>query len=136
MSLPDDLSGAFGVVLVYRGAWCPYCNAQLSAFARAKESLDAAGIRVVAFSVDDEETSAELVATRHLNFPVGHNADADKVAETLGTYVNEEPRHLQSSGFVLGPNGSVLTAVYSSGAIGRLVQDDVVGLVHYINEQA
>ncbi|MDQ2727040.1 MAG: peroxiredoxin family protein [Actinomycetota bacterium] len=134
MSLPDALGGDFGAVLVYRGAWCPYCNAQLSAFARAKESLDAAGIKVVAFSVDDEETSAELVATRHLNFPVAHSADADKVSETLGAYVNEEPRHLQSTGFVLGPNGSVVTAVYSSGAIGRLVPEDVVGLVRYIKE--
>jgi peroxiredoxin len=27
LSLPDDLAGDFGVVLVYRGAWRPYCNA-------------------------------------------------------------------------------------------------------------
>jgi len=26
LSLPEDLSGGFGVVLVYRGAWCPYCK--------------------------------------------------------------------------------------------------------------
>lgn len=135
LSLPDDVGGDFGVVLAYRGAWCPYCNAQLSAFARAKESLDAAGIKVVAFSVDDESTSAALVEKRALNFPVAHSADADKVAEALGTYVNDEPRHLQSTGFVLAPDGSVVTAVYSSGAIGRLLPDDVVGLVRYIKEQ-
>ena len=28
--LPDDLSGGFGVILAYRGSWCPYCNAQLA----------------------------------------------------------------------------------------------------------
>jgi len=59
LSLPDDLSGGFGVVLVYRGAWCPYCKGQLAAFSRAKDSLDAAGIRVVALSVDDEQTSSD-----------------------------------------------------------------------------
>src|SRR6187399_3262034 len=26
VSLPDDLAGSFGVVLIYRGSWCPYCN--------------------------------------------------------------------------------------------------------------
>ena len=48
LSLPDALAGGFGVVLFYRGAWCPYCNAQLRAFQRAADTLDELGIRVVA----------------------------------------------------------------------------------------
>jgi len=135
LSLPDNVGGRFGVVLVYRGAWCPFCNAQLSAFSRASDSLDAEGIKVVALSVDDEDTSTKLVAKLHLNFPVAHSADVDKVAAALGAYVNDDPRYLQSTGFVLGPNGSVVTAVYSSGAIGRLVADDVIGLVRHIKDQ-
>ena len=35
ISVPDDLAGFYSVVLFYRGAWCPYCNAQLAAFSRA-----------------------------------------------------------------------------------------------------
>jgi peroxiredoxin len=38
--LPDALAGHFGVVLVYRGAWCPYCNAQLTSFQRALPKLE------------------------------------------------------------------------------------------------
>lgn len=136
LSLPDDLGGSYGVVLVYRGAWCPYCNAQLAAFGRAKDSFAAAGIKVAALSVDDEKTSAELVDKRHLAFPVAHSADATKVAETLGSYVNDDPLYLQSTGFVLAPDGTVLTAVYSSGAIGRLVPDDVEGLVRYLADHS
>jgi len=30
----------------------------------------------------------------------------------------------------------VLTAVYSSGAIGRLVADDVAGFIRYVQEHA
>lgn len=134
LSLPQDLAGDFGVVLVYRGSWCPYCNAQLSAFSRAKDDLDAAGIKVVALSVDDEQTSTELVEKRRLNFPIAHSADPDEVAATLGSYVNDEPRYPQSTGFILAPDGTVLLAVYSSGAIGRLVPDDVVGFVRYAKE--
>ncbi len=136
LSLPEDLAGSFAVVLVYRGAWCPYCNAQLRAFTRAQESLEAASIKVVALSVDDEQTSTELVEKLRLNFPVAHSADADEVAATLGSYVNDEPRYLQSTGFVLAPDGTVVTAVYSSGAIGRLLPEDVVGLVKYMQEHA
>ncbi len=135
LSLPDDLSGGFGVVLVYRGAWCPFCRGQLSAFSQAKDSLDAEGIKVVALSVDDAATSTKLVDKLGLNFPVAHGAEVDKVAAALGAYVNDDPRYLQATGFVLAPDGTVVTAVYSSGAVGRLVADDVVTLVHHIKEQ-
>jgi peroxiredoxin len=136
LSLPEGLAGSFGVVLVYRGAWCPYCNAQLSAFQRASASLEAAGVKVVALSVDDEQTSAALVDKLRLSFPVGHSVDADQVAAELGCYVNDEPHYLQSTGFVLAPDGTVVTAVYSSGAIGRLTPEDVVGLVTYLEDHA
>jgi peroxiredoxin len=132
LSLPDDLVGSFSVVLVYRGSWCPYCNAQLAGFARATDKLGELGIKVVALSVDDEKTSAALVAKLHLEFPVGYGADADCIAATLGAYTNDDPKYLQGTGFVLDPDGRVLIALYSSGAIGRLVADDVAGFVRYL----
>lgn len=135
LSLPEDLDGSFGVVLVYRGAWCPFCNAQLAAFGRATDSLEGAGIRVVALSADDEQSGRELIEKRHLSFPVAHSADVEKVAGALGAYVNEQPAYVQSTGFVLGPDGAVVTAVYSSGAIGRLMPEDVVGLVTHLKQQ-
>ena len=46
--MPETFAGQFGVVLFYRGAWCPYCNAQLRAYQRASATLADAGIRVVA----------------------------------------------------------------------------------------
>ncbi|EFG78455.1 antioxidant, AhpC/TSA family [Mycobacterium parascrofulaceum ATCC BAA-614] len=134
MSLPDDLAGSYGVILIYRGSWCPYCNAQLAAFSRALDTLSGLGVKVVAFSVDDEDTSAALIAKRRLRFPVGHSVDADKVAATVGAYVSEDPHYLQSTGFILAPDGTVRLAVYSSGAIGRLVADDVVGFIRYLTE--
>ena len=36
------------------------------------------------------------------------------------------------AGFVPDPDGRVIVSVYSSGAIGRLVPDDVVGLIRYL----
>jgi peroxiredoxin len=135
ISLPDDLAGSYGVVLIYRGSWCPYCNAQLAAFSRAFDALTELDVMVVALSVDDEETSAALVAKHKLRFPVGHSADADKIAAATGAYVNDEPHYLQSTGFLLAPDGTVQVAVYSSDGIGRLVADDVAGLVSYLKSQ-
>jgi peroxiredoxin len=136
IDLPGDLAGFFGVVLLYRGSWCPYCNAQLAGFSRAASTLAELGIKVVAISVDAQAEATSMVDKYHLDFPVGYGADADKVAAATGAYTNDSPHYLQSTGFVLDPEGKIITAVYSSGAIGRLVADDVVGLVRYIKSQA
>jgi peroxiredoxin len=135
-TIPDAFAGGFSVVLFYRGSWCPYCNAQLRAFERASQELTDAGIRVVALSVDDEEATSALVAKHHLTFPVGYGADAESVAALTGAFVNPDPVYLQSTGFVLNPEGTVVVSVYSSGPIGRLVPDDVIGLVRYLREYA
>jgi peroxiredoxin len=136
LTLPDAFAGDFGVVLLYRGSWCPYCNAQLRAFERAGQTLAEAGIKVAALSVDDRETTAALVDKNKLAFPVGYGADARAVAAATGAFVNPDPVYLQSTGFVLDPAGKVVVSVYSSGAIGRLVPDDVAGLVRYLREHA
>ena len=135
ISVTRHLSGQYGVVLIYRGSWCPYCNAQLSAFARAKDRLDELGIRVVALSVDAKADAIALVEKHRLNFPVGYGVDAEKIAVSTGAYVNDSPRYLQSTGFVLDPTGNVINAVYSSGAIGRLVAEDVIGFVRYVKSK-
>jgi peroxiredoxin len=136
LTIPGAFAGDFGVVLFYRGAWCPYCNAQLRAFERAGETLAAAGVKVAALSVDDKETTAALVGKHKLTFPVGYGAAAPAIASLTGAFVNPDPVYLQSTGFVLDPAGKVIVSVYSSGAIGRLVPDDVVGLVRYLREHA
>jgi peroxiredoxin len=136
LQLPDALAGHFGVILLYRGSWCPYCNAQLRAFQRAHDALAAVDARVVALSVDDEATTQAFIAKHGLQFPVGHSADARAVAAATGAFVNDDPPYLQSTGFVLDLTGRVIVSVYSSGAIGRLVPDDVTGLVRYIREHA
>jgi peroxiredoxin len=136
IALPDVFAGAWGAVIVYRGAWCPFCNAQLAGFAAEKDALDGLGVRVVALSVDDEATSAATAAKNHLQFPVGHSADADAVRAATGAFVNPTPHYLQPAGFVLGPDGTVKAAVYATSAIGRMLAKDVVGFVGYLKSVA
>jgi peroxiredoxin len=135
LQLPDALAGNYGVVLFNRGSWCPYCVAQLRSFQRALPQLEKAGITVVSLSVDDEATSKEMVGKHGLTFSVAYGADADRVAAVTGAFVNPEPRYLQSTGFLLDPAGRVAVSVYSSGAIGRLVPEDVLGLVRYMRQK-
>ena len=134
--LPGDLAGGFGVILFHRGSWCPYCNAQLAAFARAADKLAGEGIKVVSVSVDDREKSEALVEKYKLGFPVAYGADARAVSAATGAFVNDDPVCLQATGFVLSPEGRIVTAVYSTRAIGRLLPEDVLGFVRYLTSSA
>jgi peroxiredoxin len=136
IQISQSLRGSYGVVLIYRGGWCPFCQAQLAGFQRVSEKLAATGIKVVALSVDDEAATAGTVEKHKLGFPVGHSADVDKVAAITGAYTNETPRYLEATGFLLAPDGRILNAVYSSGPLGRLVAEDVIGMVAYLKSKA
>ena len=91
---------------------------------------------MAALSVDDEATTQALIAKHGLQFPVGHNADALAIAAATGAFVNDDPEYLQATGFGLDPAGRVIVGVYSSGAIGRLGPDNVIGLVRYLRDHA
>ena len=66
---------------------------------------------------------------------MGHSANAEKVASITGAYTNYSPRYLQTTDFLLAPDGKILNAVYSSGPIGRLVAEDVIGMVTYLKSK-
>jgi peroxiredoxin len=121
--------GCYGVVLVYRGAWCPYCVGQLRSFAGRHDQLQTAGISTVALSADSRTTAATTVADLHIPFPVGCEADVPQVSKALECYTDLGATFFQSTGFVLDPDGNVVLALYSSGPIGRLGPSDVLGFV-------
>lgn len=92
--VPEALAGGFGVILFYRGPWCPYCNAQLRSFQRAQDRLSEVGATVIALSVDDEQATKELIAEHGLTFPIGHDADAKAIAAATDALLNPDPEHL------------------------------------------
>jgi peroxiredoxin len=132
LALPEAFAGGFGVVLFNRGAWCPYCAAQLRAFQRALPKLAEIGVKVAAIWVENEATTKAFTEQHTIEFPIGYAADAAALAAATGAFVNPDPVYLESTGFVLDPTGKVLVSVYSSGAIGRLVPDDVAGMIQYV----
>ena len=128
--LPDELQGSLGIVLAYRGSWCLRCNAQLESFQKLLPELTEAGIKIAAFSTDDEDHALEMVKSHSLTFPVGFGVDMKEVGKTLMSYINEERGSLESSNFLLLRDGTIELAVYSSGPIGRLTPEDVLDFVN------
>jgi peroxiredoxin len=135
--LSEYVKGAWSIVLFYRGNWCPFCNAQLNAFQRKLPEFEKLGVRIIAISADSLDEAKQTVEKHHLTFPVLYGASPASIAKTFGAYVdrNTHGTYVNSTDFILQPNGAIAVAVYSSGAIGRIVADDALGLVKYIQSQ-
>lgn len=94
-------------------------------------ALTEAGVSVVALSTDGPGHAREMIDKCQLTFPVGYGLPLTQTAATLGAYYEERRGILHATGFVLRRDGSVGVACYSSGAIGRLVSEDVVRIVRF-----
>jgi len=103
----------------------------LAAFQDAQGALAEAGVGLVALSTDGREAAQGLVDELGLGFPVGHSLPLEATAEALGAF--HEPRRgiLHAAALLYDPDGRVLLSVYSSGAVGRLRPDELLGLVRF-----
>jgi peroxiredoxin len=70
VTLGELLAGGPVVLAFYRGAWCPYCNAQLRAYQAALAAFATRGARLVAISPQSPASGEELRQAARLAFPV------------------------------------------------------------------
>lgn len=139
IDLPGDLAGSFGIVLFYRGNWCPFCQTQLAEFQKQLEKFTDANVKVIALSVDSEAEATATVESNSLTFPVGYGLNPEATSATFGNYLSDgtDPHgiYTQATGFIVTPDGRIAVAVYSSSAIGRLTAADTLALVKYAQQQ-
>ncbi|MGE0652544.1 MAG: peroxiredoxin family protein [Alphaproteobacteria bacterium] len=127
--LPGDLTSRFCVILFYRGYWCPISRRQLDAFQSFAPKLGSLGATILAASADPYEKAQEVAAT--LSFPVAHGVSRE-VADAIGAWWDADRGIVQPAEFVIGPDRTIRSATYSTGAIGRIDPADVVSLVQLL----
>ncbi len=109
---------------------------QLAAFEKAKDRLREEEITVVAASIDPLDKARETVEKQGLTFPIGYGLPVKETAATLGAFYEEKRGILHATGFVVKPDHTISVAQYSSGPIGRLVWQDIFGLVQFYKKQS
>jgi peroxiredoxin len=88
------LAGGPLVVTFYRGAWCPYCNFDLTALEAARPEIERRGARLVAISEQTAPNSRKSQRQNGLGFPIlgdhaGEIAARFGVRWTLPEYLRE-----------------------------------------------
>lgn len=88
---------------------------------------------MVAASIDAIDKAKEVAA--EVSFPVAHGVTRE-IADRLGSWWEDRRGIIQPSNFLLGANGKVMVASYSSGPIGRFDASDVVKVINFYEAQA
>lgn len=88
-------------------------------------------MKLIAASVDKIEDAQKTVERHKLIFRVAYGLSASAFSHRTGAFFDEEKGYLQATGFVIAPEGTIATAVYSTGAIGRLTAADTLGMIDY-----
>jgi len=98
--------------------------------------LDQAGAAVVAASVDNEADTRQLIEMLQVTFPVAYGIDGMQVCQATGAYWEVRRSIVQATGFLLRPDGHIVTAVYSSAQIGRFIASDVLRVIDFQKKAA
>jgi peroxiredoxin len=96
-TLTGTLAGRAGVLVFYRGAWCPYCNIALNTYqAELLGELDRRGVVLVAVSPQTPDGSLSMQEKNELGFAVLSDP-GNRLAASVGilTAPSEEARAAQ-----------------------------------------
>jgi peroxiredoxin len=103
----------------------------LADFQQHKAEFDALDAQIVALSADREEDAGGTVERLGLGFMVLYDLGPEATSRAIGCYtgMHEGRPHIQPAAFILGPDGRIVHAMYSSGKVGRLTASDALTMV-------
>jgi peroxiredoxin len=83
-------------------------------------------VRLIAFSADDREHAREVQEKHDIAFALGYGVDAEAFARATGCYYDPDDHYLHASGYIVRPDGTIASAVYATGAVGRLRAEEAL----------
>jgi peroxiredoxin len=129
LTLPNDLTTPYTIVLFYRGHWWPFCRRLLTGFEERRAAFHTLGTTIVAGTVDSEADT--LTVAKDLGFPVAYGmtrADGD----VIGAWWEARRNHIQPSEFIVTQKGRVLSSTYSSSPVGRMDPEETLKLMQIL----
>lgn len=104
----------------------------MAAFSALKEEFSAANASILAASVDPIDKATEVQA--ETDFPIAYGVTREQ-ADSIGSWWEGRRSIIQPSEFILNDSGKVLSATYSTGPIGRVMPEDALKLIAFVERQ-
>ena len=132
-TLSTELGGRTAVVVLYRGAWCPYCNLALRAYQDdLVPTLDDKGIALVAISPQKPDGSLSVQEKNELSFVVLSDP-GNTIAARLGV-LTAPSQDAQAAQRMIGIDLSDLNADGGYGLpMPTVIIVDAAGVIRWID---
>jgi peroxiredoxin len=104
----------------------------LAAFNSAKGAFDEVDASILAASADTLENASRV--QEELGFRIAYGVTRDQAA-AIGGWWEDRRSIIQPSEFILDRNGSVISATYSTGPVGRLMPEDALKLITFMESR-
>lgn len=75
VSVSELIKSKKTILVFYRGGWCPYCNAHLSALGEAESELLSQGYQIIAISPDSPDSQASTKVKDKVNYTLLSDSD-------------------------------------------------------------
>ena len=131
LKLPEGFGEGYGVLLLYRGYWWPFCSRQLAGFQSSLSAYEEEQITVIAGAVDAVEKTKEFAEKVGVTFPVAWGMDAVEISRLTGAFYDKERAYIHPANFLVRPDKTIEVASYSTGPVGRFVAANVLDLVKF-----
>lgn len=86
-------------------------------------------VQVIAASADSWDQALGTAERYKLTFGIGYGLKPKEISALTGAFYNEKENYIHATGFIVGPDGKIENAVYSSRSIGRLVAKDCIEFI-------
>ena len=104
-------------------------------FNERRADLKERGVRIAAASIDSEADAEKFRSAGGYDVPIAYGLDLEAVSSATGAFYDPNRPCLHATGFILRPDGTISTAVYSTGSIGRLTAADSIGHIDFRRSQ-
>jgi len=138
------------ILLFYRGGWCPYCNAHLSAVGQVENEILELGYQVIAISPDSPEELRNTLEKEELKYALYSDADgaliqamglafkaSDRQQDRLIRYSDGQNPGLLPvpSLFIVDTDGTILFEYISPDYKHRMSADLLLVVLEQLNEE-
>ena len=98
-------------------------------FQKNIKEFEKKNIQVIAASADSWEQALNTTERYKITFKIGYGLNPREISGLTGAFYNEKENYIHAAGFIIGPDGKIENAVYSSRSIGRLVAKDCLEFI-------
>ena len=127
LTLPDEATGRYLVLLIYRGNWCSYCMRHLQSYQAKLRELEELGGQVVAASADTRESALAAATESGITFPLAYGVTEKMIAELDPWWTNDHHGHyVQPIELLVLRGGTIFGSMYASGPVGRMDVEEVL----------